>query len=247
MTIDTGPAWRLYERIASAMVAANEGAGIEISAQMNAQIVGALSRAKRQVDLLLEARWGDQLFRRIIVDAKHRRRPLDVKDVDSFEGMMRDCRAEHGILVCSAGWSAAAHRRAQDAITIRLLTAEEAWQGDRCASFEICVGPCQEQRAPAKRGVVLWDGQFSVGLEGLASAVITGKCDVCHNFQIWCWECGETFSLGIEDSYCCGSNYRWRTLIEEEIDDPSGGTLNASHLVLVTELGVAMLDRRSLR
>ena len=85
--------WRLYERLAAAMVA--ENSGIELSVTPNAQIVGGISKESRQIDVLIDARWGDDLTRRVIVDAKLYRSKLDIKDVESFEGMMKDCGADH--------------------------------------------------------------------------------------------------------------------------------------------------------
>src|ERR1039458_6592279 len=76
--------------------------------------------------LLVDHRWHAGSASRIIVDAKNRSRPLDLGDVEQFEGMMRDCRATRGIIVCTAGWSEAAARRAQQAITITLLDYETA-------------------------------------------------------------------------------------------------------------------------
>ena len=110
---------RYYERIVAAIEA--ENAGIDLSVTANASIVGAISGARRQVDVLIDARWGDDLAMRVIVDAKHYKDKLDIKDIESFLSMMEDCRASRGILYCPHGCSPAAKRRAQDAVTISLL------------------------------------------------------------------------------------------------------------------------------
>jgi hypothetical protein len=119
-----GIGWRLYERLAAAIEA--EGAGIDGSVTLNARVRGSVSGRWRQVDMLMDTRWEDGAGRRVIFDAKMRRQPVDINDVESFEGMMRDCSAKHGVIICSSGWTAGAERRAQDAITIKLLTIEEA-------------------------------------------------------------------------------------------------------------------------
>ena len=85
--------WRLYERLVAALEA--ENSGIELSVTPNARIKGCISHKSRQIDVLIDARWGDDLSRRIIVDAKFHGRKLDIKDVESFEGMMKDCEAAH--------------------------------------------------------------------------------------------------------------------------------------------------------
>jgi len=71
---------------------------------------------------------------------------LDIKDVEEFEGMMKDCKAEHGILVCPMGYSGGAFKRAQDTITIRLLTFEELNEQSVWANYSKCIGKCQNSK-----------------------------------------------------------------------------------------------------
>lgn len=214
----------------------------------NARIIGHISGQERQVDVLIDARWGDDISKRIIVDAKLHRTKLDIKDVESFEGMMKDCRAQRGILVCPKGWTEGAERRAQDAITIKLLSPDEMDDYTAWAHFDECFGECLEN--PEKRsdvGRVLWDAQHLLEVDGLGAVVFTGKCDICHNFNVWCWECGEKFALGDEDESECFCERLWVSAIEGEIDDPTGDTLNAVHLFLCIGDSTLPLDRRRLR
>ena len=214
----------------------------------NARIIGRKSLKPRQIDVLIDARWSDDLSRRIIIDAKLHKSKLDIKDVESFEGMMSDCEAEHGILVCQSGWSEGAQRRAQDAITIRLLSLEELRESTSWASFDECIGECyQNPHARSQKGLVLCDAQHPLGVDGFWAIVFTGKCDVCHNFHVWCWDCGEKFALGEEDQSQCSCERFWVSAIEEEIDDSSGETVNAVHLFLQARENVFALDRRRLR
>ena len=241
-----GADWRLYERLIAAFEA--ENSGLELSITPNARIIGHKSLKPRQIDVLVDARWGDDLSRRIIIDAKLHKSKLDIKDVESFEGMMRDCGAEHGILVCPNGWSEGAERRAQDAITIRLLSLEELQESTLWASFDECVGECyQNPETRLQKGLVLWDAQHPLGVDGFWVIVFTGKCDVCHNFHVWCWDCGEKFPLGDEDHHQCSCERFWVSAIEEETDDPSGEILNSVHLFLQAGENVFPLDRRRLR
>lgn len=238
--------WRLYERLVAALEA--ENSGIELSVTPNARIKGCISHKSRQIDVLIDARWGDDLSRRIIVDVKFHGRKLDIKDVESFEGMMKDCEAAHGILVCPKGWSRGAKRRAQDAITIKLLTLEEIEEKTSWASFDECVGECcQDSNRRSQKGLVLWDADHLLKIDGLWAVVFTGKCDICHNFHIWCWDCGEKFAVSEEDQHECYCKRMWVSVIEEEVDDPSSKTLNAVHLLLQTGNDILALDRRRLR
>src|SRR6266571_5500470 len=216
MTIaqSSDPVWRLYERIVAAVE--TEHAGFDMSVTPNAVIVGCLSGVQRQVDVLIDARWDDDISRRIIVDAKMHRAKLDVRDVESFEAMMRDCQAERGVLVCTNGLTPGAQQRAQDAITIKILTLDEAYQYS-WAAFDECLGRCYELgRKSKRRGLTLWDAQLVLPVENLLAVVWSGKCDVCHNFHVWCWDCGEKFALTDEDEHVCGCLSRWVTAVQEE-------------------------------
>lgn len=236
------PGWRIYERIAAAVQA--EHSGLEMTVTANAKIKGCITGIGRQIDVLVDARWGDDgVETRMIVDAKYYRAKLDVKDVESLEGMMKDCRAQRAILVCPNGASEAARRRAQDAITISLLPPDDLdefpW-----AQFDPCMGECTLSTS-AKKGLVLWDGQLPVGVEGTWVIVWSGKCDLCHNFHVWCWDCGEKFALSDEDEHICDCGYHWVTVIEQETSDDE--VLNAVHLILVIGEQALALDRRRLR
>jgi Restriction endonuclease len=241
----TRPDWKLYERITAAIMAENEG--IEMSTTPNARIIGSISGTPRQIDVLINARWGDDVSRRMIVDAKRYRGKVDIKDVEAFEAMMRDCRAQRGIIVCPNGWTNGARRRSQDAITIMPLPLENVEAGTWSAHFDACLGPCEDQKRTAGNGLVLWHAQHLLGIESLWAVIHTGKCDACHSYHVWCWDCGCQFALGDDDTYECTCGRFWASLIEEDFDDPSGTTLNAVHLILLVGDTPIVLDRRMLR
>jgi hypothetical protein len=148
------PAWKLYERLVASFEV--EAAGIDASVTPNATLLGSISGTQRQIDVLVDARWEDDLSRRIIFDAKRRSRKIDVADVEAFEGLMRDVRASRGVLVCTKGHSEAAERRAQQSIDIRLLSEDEALEIDHAA-----IDPCSQ--ANAMSAEVLHFGAGRVG------------------------------------------------------------------------------------
>ena len=82
---------KVYERVEASFEAA--AADMEASVTANAWLIGSISRLKRQIDVLVDARWSNDLERRIIFDAKRRTRKVDVEDVEVFEGLMRDVMA----------------------------------------------------------------------------------------------------------------------------------------------------------
>ncbi len=80
----------------------------------NAKLPGRLSKTERQIDLLIEAQVCDMPFR-IIVDAKHYNRKLDVKDVEEFLGLVGDVAAHKSLMISPEGYTKAAIERAHSA------------------------------------------------------------------------------------------------------------------------------------
>lgn len=235
--------WRLYERFIARLIS-EEHSTAETTVTPNAKIQGAISGVSRQVDVLVDCRFGEDISRRILVDAKRYESKVDVKDVETFEGMMKDCRAQRGILVCPKGYTPAALRRAQDAITIKLVPLSELENLD-LDSWDPCLGQCQSsRRRKSEPGAVLWDSPygFAVGDSPL-SIFVSGKCDGCRNFHVWCWACGQRFALMDEETTVCGCDWMWLTVIEEEEDDEAGSeTLEAVYLLVVARAEVSASD-----
>ncbi|MEE4208996.1 MAG: restriction endonuclease [Parvularcula sp.] len=171
----------------------------------NASLKGEISGVQRQIDILVDARWESGIERRIVYDAKRRKRKIDVKDVESFEGMMRDVRAARGVIVCSSGWTKAAEARADETIDIVLMTIEEAEEFDH-AAVDPCPNCADQDRKTT--GLVFWDGQFPLPLDAWA-LVFTGKCDVCRSFAFWCWNCGEKSVVPDEVLHQCFCGWTW--------------------------------------
>jgi hypothetical protein len=122
------PAWRTYERPVAAFEV--DGADMETSVTPNASLIGTISGAPRQIDVLVDVRFENDSSRRIVFDAKRRTRKVDVKEVESFEGMMRDVGAYRWILVCTKGYTEAARCRADQLIDVRIMDEEEALEHD---------------------------------------------------------------------------------------------------------------------
>jgi hypothetical protein len=224
--------WRIYERIAACFEI--DGANMDVSVTPNASLIGAISGVKRQIDILVDARWEEGGSRRIVVDAKLRKRKLDVNDIESFEGMMRDVRASRGVLVCPNGATKAAIRRAQKNIDIRVISTEEAMELDHAA-----IDPCPHcaVKEQSQSGLVFWDGQFSLPLGPFWAIIFTGKCDLCRSFAFWCWDCGEKVIVPDSKTYECGCERTW--FVEAGQDEVL--------FIVRVEDGEVPLDRRPLR
>lgn len=228
--------WRLYERFVASLQA--DKASPELTVIPNALVMGSISGTERQIDVLLDSRVEDDVSRRVIVDAKRRGRRLDVTDVEQFEGLMRDVRAHRGILVCPSGHSAAALRRAEQAITIQLVGLEELGNLD-LVNWDRCL-----QAGCA--GFVLWDSTFGMSINDSPLWIhAIAKCDECRRFHVWCWGCAERFPLDDEDDYQCSCKgpWFWLTAIEEE-EAPG---VRAVYLLHVLPDGLPrVVDRRPL-
>ncbi|HEX5733374.1 MAG TPA: restriction endonuclease [Blastocatellia bacterium] len=229
--------WRLYERFIAGLM--SEQSSDEITVIPNARIRGAISGTIRQIDVLIDSRHDEEISRRVIIDAKRYRNKVDVKDVESFEGMMKDCRAHHGVLVCPNGYTPAALRRAQNAITIRLVPLNELEKLD-LGVWDCCAGACRtERRRGAEPGLVLWDSPYGLAVKDSPLHIMAiGKCDVCNNFHVWCWVCGAKFALKDEDEHKCSCPWFWLTAIEDEVDDSNTRPIKAVHLLLILPVGL---------
>lgn len=73
---------------------------------------GRASKRKRQIDVLVRERIG-QYEISIIIDCKDYNRPVDVKGVEEFYGLLTDVGAQKGVLVCPKGFTETAKTRAE--------------------------------------------------------------------------------------------------------------------------------------
>jgi len=234
--------WRTYERFVASLCKPSD----DLTVTPNAKLIGAISGTPRQIDVLVDARFQEDASRRVIVDAKRWKKKVDVTDVEAFGAMMEDCRASRGILVCSAGFTAAAKRRAQDRIGLRLLPISELRYLD-LESWEGCIGSCQTSKRRRKhRGMVLFDQPFGTTVGNAPLIVnLVGKCDECGSFHVWCWTRGSKFALSDQSEHHCGCSWFWLTAIESEGVDEHGNELRAVLLLMTIPVVLRDPDERS--
>lgn len=77
----------------------------------NVLIEGRYSKTKRQVDILIEDYVAGTRFR-IVVDGKFFTEKVDVREVETFIGMLNDVEAHQGLLITRKGFTQAAINRA---------------------------------------------------------------------------------------------------------------------------------------
>lgn len=78
----------------------------------NASLLGRHSGVMRQIDVLVRDRVG-QYEIKIAIDAKDHSRPVDVKGVEEFAGLVDDVGAQRGVLVSPKGFTETAKTRAK--------------------------------------------------------------------------------------------------------------------------------------
>ncbi len=245
------PDWERYERLVARIV--SDQLSTAYCVTPNAFIEGKISGIKRQIDVLIDSRHDTDNRTRVIIDAKMRGRRIDVKEVEAFLGVMEDVGATHGYLVCPQGYTSTAEKRAQEAVSLRLLPL------DRLEDFDPSTWPgCLEKKC--KNGRVFWDGYPAIDLSVVPlnsqtgeSSVISyvhyvGKCDKCGRFHVKCLSCGDLFSPTHESEEDCGIQCKcrlpWFWLASIEADE-LGRQSAELHLVRGTN-HVWTVDRRSL-
>lgn len=92
--------------------------------QYNVHIKGLYSKRMRQIDVFVE----DEKGVIYVFDAKKYNTKIDVKDVESFIGMIKDVGADYGVIVSEKGFSKAAINRAhlgENNIEVDILSLNE--------------------------------------------------------------------------------------------------------------------------
>jgi hypothetical protein len=244
--------WELYERLIARMIA--NQIETEFCVTPNARIIGKISGRSRQIDVLIDLRHDTDNSRRIIVDAKNRKKKVDVKDVESFRGLMEDVNATHGYLISPAGYTKAAERRAQTSVSIRIVPLDHMEDFDPSAW-----PPCENARC--KGGGIFWDGypELSIELQPVGNSDVrmrqvvpflhyVGKCDRCRRFHGRCMTCKDILSIPEDRNddfgHQCRCRLPWFWLASIEQDDE--GNRSAELHVILGIGNVITVNRRSL-
>jgi Restriction endonuclease len=156
--------WQDYEReVHDELKSKYLGATI----QRDVRLPGALSGVSRQIDVLVTEQIQAPKIR-TAVDAKHRARPIEVKQVESFIGLLRDVGVERGLMISVNGYTQAAYARAfRDDVDVDLdifsLAEFGAWQAAGAIPYAGRTGVVM----PAPVGWVVEIGPFDTALARL--------------------------------------------------------------------------------
>lgn len=105
----THPEWEQLEILVAAI---QKEIAPGANVRHNVRLPGLQSEAERQVDVLIEQNVGQYQIR-IVIDCKDYSAPVDVKGVEEFYGLVQDVGAHKGALVCPAGFTRSAKKRAK--------------------------------------------------------------------------------------------------------------------------------------
>jgi hypothetical protein len=172
--------WREYER---AVFKEFKARYPKSSISMDVNLPGQLSGVGRQIDVLIDASVAGQPFR-TVVDAKMYNRPIDVKDVKEFLGMVEDVGAQRGMMVTTIGYTPAAQERAHhDARDIELDVMSLA----EFQKFQYPLGfPYSGERGVFLRAPFGWVVDNS-GITGHAAILYQRGRDFDTAARVWEW------------------------------------------------------------
>lgn len=106
------PKWRRFEDLAATIQRDLAPQGAIVT--QNERVTGVITKVARQLDIALRIPTNaGELF--VVVECKDLATRVDVKEVESFIGMLEDVGANKGAMISALGFTAAAKRRAEAA------------------------------------------------------------------------------------------------------------------------------------
>lgn len=187
--------WRNYET--QILERLREMAGGDADVEFDASLSGRYSKIKRQVDIHVCGNFAGRVAHgTMAVDCKCFSRNVDVKDVETFIGLVDDVGTDFGLLVTTEGFSAAAANRAAAARGVRIQIVPYEALSDWEPPFRFC-DVCTDWTSDRMPGGVYIE-RFVPGDEppGGELAVGAGSCDRCQAIYMECG-CG-TVNYAVE-------------------------------------------------
>ena len=170
----------------------------------NILIPDKITGQNRQVDVWLEALLGDCKIK-ILVDAKLRSVPIDVKDVEEVAMLADAVKANKAIIVTNNGWTKPALKKAEFlSMDIRILSIENALNLIIVNKWFMC-DDCHDECV-----VLDWDGVIFRETKNIFFDWQAGRCRKCDNLYIHCPCCGSKVILQDSDAWTCSCGNKWK-------------------------------------
>jgi hypothetical protein len=156
----------------------------------------------RQIDVLWTIQDGGHTLR-TIVDAKYRKEPLDVKDVEEICSLRGAVGADKAIIVALNGWGDPAEKKAKRlSMDLRILSLVDALDlivPDKWVMCPKCHLDC----------IVMDQDGFITSPDQLIIWWLAGQCRHCSHARIHCQDCGTKFYLDMDQRTHCYCGYEW--------------------------------------
>jgi hypothetical protein len=194
--------WQEYQEAAARMYEQADGIG---NIHRNVFLPDRVTGQPRQIDVLLEvqAKWHTI---RILIDAKFRRRRIDVKDVEGVLGLAQAVGADRSVIVAANGWTQPAKAKADFySAELVLLDIDEALELVVENKWQLCPSCNVDCIIMNHEGSILIEDELGAGI----SVYLAGQCRQCGLAFLWCWACGEEGYLEPGESYVCWCGHAW--------------------------------------
>lgn len=193
--------WQKYEEAASKLFE-QLNAGGEL--RRNVSLPDRDTGRARQVDLWWEVELAPEVRIRVLVDAKFRKRPIDVREVEAVCALGNAVGADKCVVVVANGWTEpAAEKARRSGIPLKMLTVPEAMEALDVDTWRAC-GLCRED------AIVLDQVSPPVVNDGAVVWWLGGTCWNCGVHAVECQECGGTLLVEPDTEGECRCGHAWR-------------------------------------
>lgn len=191
--------WQEYQEAVAILYEQIEGFG---NVKRNVYIPDKVTGQNRQIDVLIEiCERGHKLT--ILIDAKFRSQPIDVKDVEEVLALASAVKASKTVIVTLNGWTKPAEIKAQNEdCDLKILSLETALQiivPEKWKMCPTCENDCivldQDGMAKLENGFIIW--------------WLAGQCRECKTARINCQDCGLKLYIENGKSINCDCGHKW--------------------------------------
>ena len=202
------PRWKQYEWLIMKTIHSNlESLDIQVIHDMH--LKGEYSTRSRQVDILVYDKVKNI---KTIIECKDYSSPIDVKNIESFMGMMSDLRADFGIVISTNGFTASVPKRITEfgnKIKLEHLSWITAYENSfEAKTYGMIKDICESCNADYKYGIevpglICWGTPIGISNSmGKIAIGYVGKCIKCLCHTVYCDYCGWLTIIENEDECC---------------------------------------------
>jgi hypothetical protein len=195
---DVPMTWQEFQESVARLYEQMEGFG---TVKRNVFLPDKDTGTRRQVDVLWQIEAKGHLLT-VVIDAKFRKEPLDVKDIEEVASLAEAVKASKAVIVALKGWNqSAAEKAAALALDLRLMTLEEALKLRVESMWQMCEHCGEDCVVLDQEGVTVYQGGWLWWL--------AGQCRHCKTALVWCQHCGEKAEVGLGERFTCGCGHAW--------------------------------------